>query len=501
MDINNQKVAEFLEAFNNKCSGIKDDSNEHIKWFYRANDTATAILSAFDLERGLTFDELITKFRTPMGQNDEDITLEYRKETLMGPIGVTSSNPEFIKQDMAKYKQEFDNVDWKSMSKEEIIRQAAKLSYDFVRIHPYKDGNGRTSRMILDYLLHSNGVESPVLFTDLQSKLKAGEVFDFCNEGFSKPFEDFVLSQYQKQFKNDKIQEQKPAEITKKEENRQKVLNESIILIGPAGSGKSLISTELSKKTGLPVIDTDIMRHCPKTIDEIKNSDRDIIEKLENLDKKLISCDDSQQEDIKKQIADLKNSRLICAKQIETRTLLPNLPNYEDMGFNGEVSDLVKNKYGIIAWHFYQKQFENQLLQALTQQLDSPCIVDMGSGMAVSLDMYYKDLSKKFKKVDPELYLKNFDLSKIGAYQIAGALHGFKNIVNLNLPNDFKYTMQKAAADELNTYFISTRQYQRLATSSVDIDGLINGNTFNPEVLAKIVGDIQQNTKEGVERL
>lgn len=30
---------------------------------------------------------------------------------------------------------------------------AAKLSYDFVRIHPYADGNGRLSRLIMNLVL------------------------------------------------------------------------------------------------------------------------------------------------------------------------------------------------------------------------------------------------------------------------------------------------------------------------------------------------------------
>ena len=43
----------------------------------------------------------------------------------------------------------------------------------------------------------------------------------------------------------------------------------SIVMIGGVGAGKSLTSRALHEKTGMPVITTDILKRCPKTIEEI----------------------------------------------------------------------------------------------------------------------------------------------------------------------------------------------------------------------------------------
>jgi Fic family protein len=37
------------------------------------------------------------------------------------------------------------------------VERAAKLHTDFVRIHPFEDGNGRTARLLMNYELRKNG--------------------------------------------------------------------------------------------------------------------------------------------------------------------------------------------------------------------------------------------------------------------------------------------------------------------------------------------------------
>ena len=74
---------------------------------------------------------------------------------------------------------------------------------------------------------------------------------------------------------------------------------ESIVLIGPVGAGKSLISSELSKRNNLPVITIDIMRHCPKNVEEIKRQQIRIREDIEYWEKELISCEELKKEEIK----------------------------------------------------------------------------------------------------------------------------------------------------------------------------------------------------------
>lgn len=49
-------------------------------------------------------------------------------------------------------------ADFSWMQKKEPIEYAAWTHAEFVRIHPFADGNGRTSRMIMNYQLMSNGL-------------------------------------------------------------------------------------------------------------------------------------------------------------------------------------------------------------------------------------------------------------------------------------------------------------------------------------------------------
>lgn len=269
---------------------------------------------------------------------------------------------------------------------------------------------------------------------------------------------------------------------------------ESIVLIGPIGAGKSLISSELSKRNNLPVITTDIMRHCPKTVEEIKKQKARIREDIESWIKKLESCADlKEQEEVKAKINKLKNDDWVCDRQVEMRELLPNLPNYDDLGFNDQASNFLRDKFGIVAWHFYQKQFENQLLQALTQQIDFACIIDMGGGMSISLDDEYAKLDKQFREIDEKLYTQHIDLTKIGFKHIQEALKPFKNIVGLKLPKDYEKTMKKAEGNlEINNLFIKSGQNHQLSTQTIYVAGLINGDKVDMNCLKSICEEIEQ---------
>ncbi len=268
---------------------------------------------------------------------------------------------------------------------------------------------------------------------------------------------------------------------------------ESIVLIGPIGAGKSLISSELSRRNNLPVITTDIMRNCPKTIEEIKKQQTRIREDIEYWKNELISCQDSKKEEIKAKINKLKNDDWVCDRQIEMRTLLPNLPNYEDLGYNEQISNFLRDKFGIAAWHFYQKQFENQLLQALTQQIDFACIIDMGGGMSISLDDEYLKLDKQFREIDEKLYIQHIDLTKVGFKHIQEALKSFKNIVELELPQNYETSMKKAGGNlEINNLLIKSGQNHELATQTINVAGLIDGDTIDWNELKLICNEIEQ---------
>jgi Fic family protein len=57
---------------------------------------------------------------------------------------------------------------------------------EFVRIHPFEDGNGRTGRSIMNYILRSKGY--PMLFIPIEKRLQYYEAIDKYNEGNKKGY-------------------------------------------------------------------------------------------------------------------------------------------------------------------------------------------------------------------------------------------------------------------------------------------------------------------------
>lgn len=265
--------------------------------------------------------------------------------------------------------------------------------------------------------------------------------------------------------------------------NNKEVYENSIVLIGPVGAGKSLISTKLGEKTGMPVITTDLLRHCPKNLEEIDAKERQIVNRFAELD-------DCNSLDVDKvEIGWLKNQLWVCKRQKEMRTLLPNVPNYEEMGFDGRVSNYARD-LGLVEWHFYQKQFENQLLKAIVENLQTPAIIDMGGGMAISLDEEYEDIAYDLQDFNPVMFKKYVDMNQIGFNHIKETLAPFKNVVELVLPEEYKESMEKASLDKLNDKFISSGQYAMLATKHVSVEGLISEVDYNAERANQIVDEI-----------
>ena len=151
----------------------------------------------------------------------------------------------------------------------------------------------------------------------------------------------------------------------------------------------------------------------------------------------------------------------------------------------------MEKKYGPVGWHCYQKQFEMELLKCLTSNLNQPVILDLGAGMAISLERDYKKIKKETFLKDKRLYEKCFSKKCSCEFkEIKKILNKFENVVYLQLPKDYKLKMDKAAKDKLNDIFLSTNQYEQLSKTTINVDGLICGNEKNNEVAKRIVDQI-----------
>lgn len=73
------------------------------------------------------------------------------KPVHVGDPDVLFPTPSLIPNMMEEYCEQFPRAD--NPGEKDIILRAAKASYRFVRIHPYADGNGRISRLLMNLVL------------------------------------------------------------------------------------------------------------------------------------------------------------------------------------------------------------------------------------------------------------------------------------------------------------------------------------------------------------
>lgn len=272
---------------------------------------------------------------------------------------------------------------------------------------------------------------------------------------------------------------------------QRKILKECVVIIGPAGVGKSYVSEELAKQTGMPLITMDLLRHCPASIKVIEQKKAELEEKIAELKGKISKKKSYQGTKMLKMLNDCNKELCIIDRQLEMRKMLPNLPNYEQMGFNKETSERLLQEYSPVVWHYYQKQFETTLLKNFIKQIDRPCIIDMGGGMPIALEEEYRGFDQHFKRNRKEWYEKNFDLSKCRFITIKNIFRHFGVVVNLEPPKEVDED-SRFNKDPLNKWFLESGQYHELATDNIDTTRLQEGGAVSDAKLKLIVSNIKE---------
>lgn len=79
----------------------------------------------------------------------------------------------------------------------EKMKLAFQAHYDLVTIHPFYDGNGRTSRLLMNFILERSGLPLCLLYKEDKARyyeaLQIGQ-----QQGDQQPFYDFMYQQYAK---------------------------------------------------------------------------------------------------------------------------------------------------------------------------------------------------------------------------------------------------------------------------------------------------------------
>lgn len=122
------------------------------------------------------------------------------------PREVPINSIQLAKCDQVKGKMD-ELIDWVNnqafKSEENIMRDIAEFHARFIKIHPFRDGNGRTGRLLMNYLLLILG-RSPVTVS-LEDKQEYNMALDYANSDDIKMsideisnFEEFIKTKYPK---------------------------------------------------------------------------------------------------------------------------------------------------------------------------------------------------------------------------------------------------------------------------------------------------------------
>ena len=267
-------------------------------------------------------------------------------------------------------------------------------------------------------------------------------------------------------------------------------LEKSIVLIGPIGVGKSVIANELSINMGLDVISTDLLRFCPHNIEPLQQENIELQKQIDS--KKTINLFLlNKSKKIHNTIRNCEQKIHFNNKLIKLRTLLPNVPNYYEMGYRPEIAELISQNYGNIAWHCYNKEYEIKLMQAIVENLNEPLIIDTGGGVP---NVLQNDREVALKDNNGKVY---FSMGKNKTAlifdDIKKTFSNFGNVVYLKMPQRIE---SEKAKDSLNESFIQSGQYEKLATQTISTENLIKNDKLNPERLKNIVCEIKGNVLE-----
>ena len=247
-----------------------------------------------------------------------------------------------------------------------------------------------------------------------------------------------------------------------------------IVLNGAMGSGKTVVSCALSEMTGMDVLHLDLLRFLqkPEIYEWIIANETDEIE--------------------------VKKAKYL----LDIRRKYPKLKNFEDFGYKREVAMAFNKYFGALGRHIYHKQFEVMLLENVIKNISSPCIIDLGGTMGVSLEEKYQQIIEILIKEDPELVSDNINVEYMRFERIQRLLSKFDNVIELKLSENHKELGAKSSKSQLNDMFIESGQYSATATDSIDVDGLVvskNGEfDLDMNRLDEITGQIQEiaNGKE-----
>ncbi len=161
---------ESIPQFYNALTTILDMSNVVVD-FEKADDKSlTSLLSIIRSQIMII----------PTDADHQKLDNAYRTCDLPGSMGDflnTASSHGDIPEDMRKLGEDYERL-MQMSDIQEYVKEAGRIWYRFMQIHPYTDGNGRTGRYLLNTLLAHRGIIIPSLYSSLSERKSFFEKLD-----------------------------------------------------------------------------------------------------------------------------------------------------------------------------------------------------------------------------------------------------------------------------------------------------------------------------------
>lgn len=272
--------------------------------------------------------------------------------------------------------------------------------------------------------------------------------------------------------------------------NRQNVLDNSIVIIGPDGIGKQFVCQAISEKYGLPYVRAEhlidagdykaMKKECGRTLERSRRC-------AEKAGHAMFFQDRLQLE----QRARAEYSRALTIREyMVAREMLPKVKTFRKMGYSESYAKMLDSQYvdNAIA-RTYKEQFYNELYTSIFEELKTPCVVSVDADWIVSGAS--NGAMNVLKYLDEKNNSQFFDAGMISNAHIDSALAGYRNVIGLissgSVFNDRRYSDPKAYAGA---------RIRELTTSLVDARGLITSSDYNKNVLDRLTQEISDAVGE-----
>lgn len=91
--------------------------------------------------------------------------------------------PQKVKQEVERVIERLNQDLDKAQGDHEVILAVARMQKELIIIHPFLDGNGRTVRLLRDFVLQRHGFPPPVLLREQEITLSVSEIADDIQQG------------------------------------------------------------------------------------------------------------------------------------------------------------------------------------------------------------------------------------------------------------------------------------------------------------------------------